>query len=240
MAQAQQAVMQKYQQAMMQPNPQQAQLEIQQMAASLAKQEEAEVEKIIRNPSRIINIDIETDSTLRGDLTRDMEQFNQLITATGTFATAISGIGPILPMTVKPLFSVYASQVAKFRLGKMGEDALDELVEAAKQPPQNPDAKQGMSPEEMQAQEQQQQHEQTMAQQQAQDKAADRDVKVKLGEQKLQLGQQKMQQTQVETEAEMAADDNRTKNEALLAKLQATLGTALPSQQAPQPNGLVQ
>jgi hypothetical protein len=153
-----------------QPDPQQQQMmeqQAQQIAMQMAKQAEAEVEKLVKSPHRLISIDIETDSTIRADVSRDLDQCNQLIGMTGQFATAIGTMGQIVPATVEPMFKVFASQVRKFRLGRAGEEALDELIEQAKKPP----VSNGPS-EEQQAQEQAAQQQQQAAEQAKQKQAA--------------------------------------------------------------------
>lgn len=106
-----------------------------------------EVEQLIRSDAmRAYRIDIETDSTIRGDVGRKLEQMSQFIQGTASFAQAVGGIvqqaPPLLPMFTE----VYAAFARQFDLGKQAEDALDQMtaqmqqfVQAQQQQP-NPDA----------------------------------------------------------------------------------------------------
>lgn len=89
------------------------------------------VNEAYHTDTRIFNIDIETDSTIQADMSRDQEQMNLFVTATGTFTQAIVGIIQLLPQTRKPLFKLYAAMCGKFKLGRQGDAALEELSEAA-------------------------------------------------------------------------------------------------------------
>lgn len=154
------------------------QAQAQKMADEEAAKLEAEAQHIAKNShNRTLSIDIETDSTIRADISRDMEQFNQLITSAGTFAGAVAQLGPILPATVEPLFKVFASQVRKFRLGREGEEALDELGERAKQPPQNPAAP---APEQLAAEKEAADRQAQMEQQKAENEKRKTDADLQL------------------------------------------------------------
>jgi hypothetical protein len=230
---AMQQVQAKYQQAMqggmlMQPpSPQLMQAEAEQMAAAAKKQEEEAVKRIIKSPARKLVIDIETDSTIRADVAKDMDQFNQLITATATWAQGAIAVIQVMPETREGWFKLLASQLAKFRLGKMGEDAIWEIIEAAKAPPIL-DNKPQQDPAAMQAEakenDKQRQHEQSMQQ------AKTQQVQLK--------GQTDLQKIQAQTQADMAHvdisaqqseidnanADQQMQRDAFLAQMQAKHG----------------
>lgn len=179
------------------PDPQmqaQVQMMAQQQAITMAAEFEQQVQAVIKSPWMALSIDIETDSTIRGDVTRDMEQFNGLIGATSQFAMAVSQLAPIKPDAIESLGKVYAAQVRKFRLGREGEQALDELIEAFKGPVQS----QGPSPEQQQAMQQQE-----MAAQQAEQ------VRASEKEQREAQRQEQDQQRQAALAQREAADDER-------------------------------
>jgi hypothetical protein len=228
---AMQQVQAKYQQAMqggMQPpSPQMMQAEAQQMAMAAKKQEEDAVQAVIKSPARKLVIDIETDSTIRADVSKDMDQFNQLITATATWAQGAIAVIQVMPETREGWFKLLASQLSKFRLGKMGEDAIWEIIEAAKAPPildnqpqQDPAAMQA----EAQENDKQRQHEQGMQQaktQQIQAKSQGDLAKIQ--------AQSQADAAQVEISAQQSEIDNanadqQMQRDAALAKLQAQLG----------------
>lgn len=144
------------------PSPQMLQMQAQQIAQQQAAQFEQSVQGIVQSPGRKIMIDIETDSTIRADVAKDLDQFNSLVTSTGTWAQAVIPAIQIMPETRIAWFELLGSQLGKFRLGKQGEDAIDKLIEAAAHPPVQENAAQGMSPEEMQENDKQRSHEKEM------------------------------------------------------------------------------
>lgn len=76
-------------------------------------------------------VDIETDSTIRADLTRSQESMNQFLQATGAFAQAMGGIVQVAPQVVPAAIEVYTAFARNFKLGKQAEDALDQLQQKA-------------------------------------------------------------------------------------------------------------
>lgn len=89
-------------------------------------------------------VDIESDSTVRADLTRQKGQMSEFLAGSAQFfATA----GPLIqaqPAAAEPLAEIYSATSRMFKLGKQAEDALDRFValakEAAENPPPNPAA----------------------------------------------------------------------------------------------------
>jgi hypothetical protein len=231
---AMQQVQAKYQQAMQggmmmaqPPSPQMMQAEAQQMAIAAKKQEEEAVQAIIKSPARKLVIDIETDSTVRADMSKDMDQFNQLLTATGTWAQATMAVVQVLPETREAWFELLASQLSKFRLGKMGEDAVWKLVEASKsqpvldnQPQQDPAAMEA----EAQENDKQRQHEQGMQQakmQQVQAKSQGDLAKIQA---QTEADAAQVDISAQQSEVDNASADQQLQRDAFLAKLQAQLG----------------
>lgn len=92
------------------------------------------VAQILRSPQmRAFRIDIETDSTVRADVQRSLEQMSQFIQGTGQFVQAVGGMAQQLPVLVKPMMDVYAAFARKFDLGKQAEDALDKIPQMIEQ-----------------------------------------------------------------------------------------------------------
>lgn len=92
-----------------------------------------EVEGLLRNETiRQFRIDIESDSTIRADLTRAQEQMNMFLQASAQFgqgaATMAAQFGPAI---MEPLTQIYVAFCRNFRLGKQAEDALEGLTETA-------------------------------------------------------------------------------------------------------------
>jgi hypothetical protein len=93
-----------------------------------------QIEQLIRSDAlRAYRIDIETDSTIRGDVGRKLEQMSQFIQGTAQFAQAIGGVIQTAPPLLPMFTEIYASFARQFDLGKQAEDALDGMTEQVKQ-----------------------------------------------------------------------------------------------------------
>lgn len=114
-------------------DPQQA-AEALAMAGKVAREE---VEQILRsNSARAYRIDIESDSTVRGDLSRNQQQQAAFLTSTGHFLQAV---GPAVMQGVMPkdvAIEIYAAFARTHKLGRQAEDALDNWAKKAKDGPQ--------------------------------------------------------------------------------------------------------
>lgn len=125
---------------MAQANPEKAQ-QIAQQQPELAEMVQApsaeEVFGLLRSSKmRGYRIDIETDSTIRGDLMRNQEQMGMFLQGTAQF---LSAIGPMVKEQAIPkdtAVELYAAFARQFQLGKSAEDALDKLAKSSQQAPQ--------------------------------------------------------------------------------------------------------
>jgi len=120
-------------------------------------QEGDEVAKILRSPMLDYIIDIETDSTIAADVKRDLGQMAQFTNSAGAMLQAMMTAAPIAPQFMPALTTVFTGMCRKAKLGKDAEDALDGMIDAARQMAQQ--AQQAQQPD--------------PAQQQAEQKAAD-------------------------------------------------------------------
>lgn len=131
-----------------------------------------EVLKLFRSDQRSFRIDIETDSTIRADMTRNQEQMNNFLAGTGQYAQAMAGaVQQFGPQIMPVMAEVYTAFARKFKLGKQAEDALDKLSQMAQQvaqQPAQPDPEQQRAEAEMQAQREKHQMDAQAAQQKAQ------------------------------------------------------------------------
>lgn len=93
------------------------------------------IELLKQDAQRAYRIDIETDSTIRGDVTRNMEQMTQFVQGTGAYFQAMAPAVESGAMPMEAAITIYSSFARQFRLGKEVEDLLDKL---AKQPPKPP------------------------------------------------------------------------------------------------------
>jgi hypothetical protein len=100
---------------------------------------EPEVMAILRNDvQRSYSIDVESDSTIRGDLARSQQNMSMFLQGTAQFAQSIGPLisSPANPMGVIPpelALTVYASFARQFKLGKEVEDKMAEFIQKAQQ-----------------------------------------------------------------------------------------------------------
>jgi len=134
----------------------QAQQSGQQVPPQIAKQAE-QMAKMAKQPSqeevmqllqddvaRNYRVDIESDSTIRNDLSRNQQTMNLFLQGTAQFATAM---GPIIMAdpSMKPgVMEIYGAFARQFKLGRQAEDAIEAMTEQAEKTanqPQQPDPK---------------------------------------------------------------------------------------------------
>lgn len=111
-------------------------------------------------------VDVESDSTVRADLTRQKQDMTEFLTGTANYFRTM---GPMLqeaPEAAGPVADIYASMARVFKLGREAEDALESLKaiakKAASQPRPNPEAEQAQA--EMQMKQLELQHKQAEGQ----------------------------------------------------------------------------
>lgn len=102
---------------------------------------EPEVLAVLRNDvQRSYAIDVESDSTIRGDLARSQQNMSMFLQGTAQFAQSI---GPLIASPANPAgvippelaLTVYASFARQFKLGKEVEDKMGEYIQKAQQTP---------------------------------------------------------------------------------------------------------
>lgn len=112
-------------QTMQQPVPPQAEEALKAPAAE-------EVEQMLRDDlMRSYRIDVETDSTVRGDLTRNQENMVQFVQGTAGY---IQAVGPAVQAGLLPpdlAITIFGSFARNFRLGRQVDIALEQAAEAA-------------------------------------------------------------------------------------------------------------
>jgi hypothetical protein len=87
--------------------------------------------QLLKSGLRSFNIDIETNSTIRADLTHSQEQMNLFLTGTAQFAQSMMGVVQLEKAMLPLVVEVFTAFARKFQLGKQAEDALDELQQNA-------------------------------------------------------------------------------------------------------------
>jgi len=157
---------------------------------------------------RAYRVDIESDSTVRGDLTRNQKAMGDFLAGTAQY---IGAVGPAVQagqMDAQVAVEIFSAFSRNFKLGKQVEDALEKMAEAAAKPkPPKPDP-------EMEKNKAQMQLEQQKAQVQQQSDAA-----------KLQLEQRKMEMQaaheQTKAQSDMAIAQQKMQFEMELAREKA-------------------
>ena len=142
----------------------------------------------LQKPLDHYRIDVESNSTVQADLERGREEMSAFLQGTGAYFAAMAPIVGQSPKAGEPVAEIYGSFARQFNLGKTAEDALDKLVEMAKEmaanPPPNPEAQRAEA--EMQA------------------KQADMQMKAQGMQADLGLKQQEMQQNGQIAQMDMA------------------------------------
>lgn len=133
--------------------PPEAMAQAQQAAVQAASQAEAARQKKLQHLAALnalmhervtagYRIDVETDSTVRADVSRKKQEATEFMTASSAFFGAV---GPLVQQGVMPAnaaITIYGSFARLFNLGKAIEDVLDDLIAKVQQGggvPQQPD-----------------------------------------------------------------------------------------------------
>lgn len=78
-------------------------------------------------------IDIESDSTIRADMTRMRGEMNEFLNGTASFFAAMQPIVAAEPQLGAPAAEIYGSFARNFQLGRQAESAIDGMIELAQQ-----------------------------------------------------------------------------------------------------------
>jgi hypothetical protein len=120
------------------------------LAQLLDRPTREEVEQLLRNDAlRSFRVDVESDSTIRGDLTRFQENVTNFMNGTAQY---LSAVGPMVQAGVVPkemAIRLYVPFTRQFKLGREVEDMLEGMVAQAEADAKQP---QPPSPEEVKAQ----------------------------------------------------------------------------------------
>jgi hypothetical protein len=105
--------------------------------AEQASQEE--IEQVLRNDiMRSYRIDVESDSTIRGDLTRNQQTMTNFLQGTAQFAQAMAPIVQQSPQSLPAVMEIYSAFARQFKLGRSAEAAMDNLAKSSTAPPPQP------------------------------------------------------------------------------------------------------
>ena len=112
-----------------------------QLEEVLSKPSAEEVERLLRDDkTRGFRIDIESDSTIRADLTRKQQNMNMFLQGTAQFASAMGPIimAPQFQSLAGAVVEIYSAFARNFKLGKQAEDALDSVADMARKQAEQP------------------------------------------------------------------------------------------------------
>lgn len=104
-------------------------------------------------------IDVESDSTVRADLTRQKQDMTEFLTGTANYFGTMGPLVAQAPEAAGPVADIYSSMARVFKLGRQAEDALEKLREIAKKaaatPRPNPEMEAMKAEQEAKAQDRQ-------------------------------------------------------------------------------------
>jgi hypothetical protein len=95
-------------------------------------------ELLQQSPSESYRIDVESDSTVRADLSREKAEMSEFLNGTGAFFKTLGPLIQQAPQIAEPTARIYGSFARVFRLGRDAEMALDEMAEMAKNSAKQP------------------------------------------------------------------------------------------------------
>ncbi len=147
------------------------------------------VQLLKQDAQRGYRIDIETDSTVRGDVTRNMEQMTQFVQGSGAYFQSMAAAVESGMFPAEAAITIYKAFARNFRLGKEAEDTLEKL--AAQPPQQKPDPAQMKAEQEAKAMEAKLQMEKQSGDMKMQQAQQQGELKMAIEGQKLELDKQK-------------------------------------------------
>lgn len=93
---------------------------------------------LLQKPMDHYRIDVESESTIRADLTNSKREMSEFLNATAQYASTMAPIVEQAPGGAVEALEIFTSFASQFNLGKTAEDALASLVEKAREAAQNP------------------------------------------------------------------------------------------------------
>jgi hypothetical protein len=89
--------------------------------------------QLLQRPLDNYRIDVETDSTVRADLSRRKGEMAEFLNGTAQFFSAMQPVVMSAPQLAEPVAEIFAAFGRHFNLGKQAEDALEKMAEMARQ-----------------------------------------------------------------------------------------------------------
>lgn len=189
----------------------------------LSQPSQEEVVQLLQDDiSRNYRIDIESDSTIRNDLSRNQQTMNLFLQGTAQFGQAM---GPIImaDASMKPMvMEIYGAFARQFKLGRQAEDAIDAATEQAEQSAKQPPPP---SPEQqkMEAEKQKQAADMQMAQEKHKMEIEKMQLGLQIEKEKLQLKREEMEMKRQEMALDMQAHQQKMALDAEMAQQKASV-----------------
>jgi hypothetical protein len=164
----------------------------------------AEIDAVFKSRvARVYRIDVETDSTIKSDMSKSKQEMAEFLNGTATYFQAMAPMAQQGMMDPALMSEIYTSFARTFRLGKQAEDALEQAAAKAKQGPPP-------IPSEVQQQMQQMQEELAKLQEENQSLKADKSAEMQKaqldGQVKVAVAQQDMGLKREEHQFKMATE----------------------------------
>ena len=99
---------------------------------------DAAAAQLLQSPLDNYRINVESDSTVRADLTRGRQEMSAFLQGTSQFFGTMAPIAQQSPAAMASIVEIYSAFARQFNIGKQAEDALDRMVEMAQQAAENP------------------------------------------------------------------------------------------------------
>lgn len=96
-------------------------------------QQKTAVMLLLRQPlATYYRVDVESNSTVRADLTQKKQEMNEFLAGTASFFTGMAPIAQSGPAAMEGILTLYNAALGNFDLGRSAEDAVSKMVEYAK------------------------------------------------------------------------------------------------------------
>jgi hypothetical protein len=91
-----------------------------------------EVMELIKAAGIHYRIDVESDSTVRADLSRNREEMAAFVAGSAQYFQAVAPVAMQIPQASGPIVEIYTAFARTFALGKQAEDALENFAQLAR------------------------------------------------------------------------------------------------------------
>jgi energy-coupling factor transporter ATP-binding protein EcfA2 len=185
------------------------------MLASGVQLSEQQVAMMQRDTLREYRIEVETDSTIRADLSRQQENIGQFVTGFGALMTALGPPVQAGVMKADEAADLITGFARSYKLGRQAEEALERMGDRLKEESKSGQGGQQQNPEMMKAQAQQ-----VMQQQELQFKQASMQMDMAMKEKELEIKEREL--ALKEREAQMRLQELDMQHRYNLAEMNAS------------------